>query len=78
MKRICDNLVIKYKMIDKEILREINIKNCTCYHLDNLVNADDLDVELIKLDAKSYEDICIYYIRYEVLYGVKPLWIIFH
>ena len=66
-------------MINK--FKEIDIKNRTCYFLDDKINIKYLDLNKIKMDANSYRKILIYYIAYmTVSYirvnGVKPLYLI--
>ena len=50
-------------------LKEINIKNRTCY-FDDIIKIEDFDFE-------SYENILVYNILYKVLIGAKSLRIIF-
>ena len=50
-------------------LKEINIKNCTCY-FDDIIKIEDFDFE-------SYGYILVYDILYKVLIGAKSLRIIF-
>ena len=50
-------------------LKEINIKNRTCY-FDDIIKIEDFDFE-------SYEYILVYDILYKVLIGAKSLRIIF-
>ena len=45
-------------------IKEINIKNRTCYFFDDMTNIKDFDPSLIKIDKKSYKNIGIYYIAY--------------
>ena len=61
--------------------KEIDIKNRTCYFLDDKINIKYLDLNKIKMDANSYRKILIYYIAYmTVSYirvnSVKPLYLI--
>ena len=55
-------------------LKEIDIKNCTCYYFDNIINIHDLDNVLI--DLKSYKIISICKVTSKIPYGSKPLRII--
>ena len=59
-------------------LKETNIKQFTCYHFDDTVNINDIDLNNILIDEKSYENILIYDVSYKTLYNVKPLRIIFN
>ena len=46
------------------LVREISIKNRTCYFFDDIVNIKNFLSNLLKIDKKSYKDIDIYYIGY--------------
>ena len=62
-------------------LKEIDIKNCTYYFFDDVINIRNLDPNKIKIDEKSYKNILIEYIGYEMVRdlsyttknSVKPL-----
>ena len=45
-------------------IKEINIKNRTYYFFDDIINIEDFDPNLLKVDEKSYKNINIYYIGY--------------
>ena len=45
-------------------IKEINIKNRTYYFFDDMINIEDFDPNLLKIDKKSYKNINIYYIGY--------------
>ena len=68
-------------MESKDKLKEIDIKNLTCYHFDDMIGAMDRDSGFnfndILLDEKiykeKYENILIYYISYKTSMGAKPL-----
>ena len=45
-------------------LKEINIKNCTSYFFNDMINIRNLDPNKIKIDGNSYKSILIYYIGY--------------
>ena len=45
-------------------IKEINTKNRTYYFLDDMINIEDFDPNLQKIDKKSYKNINIYYIGY--------------
>ena len=34
-------------------LKEINIKNCTCYYFNDIIKIEDFDFDNILLDEKS-------------------------
>ena len=45
-------------------IKEINIKTRTYYFFDDMINIEDFDPNLLKIDKKSYKNINIYYIGY--------------
>ena len=45
-------------------IKEINIKNRTYYFFDDMINVEDFDSNLLKIDKTSYKNIDIYYIGY--------------
>ena len=45
-------------------IKEINIKNRTCYFFDDMINIKRFDPNLLKIDKNSYKNIGIYYICY--------------
>ena len=45
-------------------VKSINIKNNTYYFFGDMINSKDFDLNLLKIDKKSYKDINIYYIGY--------------
>ena len=44
--------------------KQINIKNWTYYFYNDIINIDNFDARLLKIDKKSYKDINIYNIGY--------------
>ena len=54
-------------------LKEISIKNRTCYYFDNIIKFKNFDIDNILIDEKSYENILVYDISYKTLIGAKPL-----
>ena len=66
-------------MESKDELKEIGIKNCTCYYFDNIIRVWDANVYSndISLDEKlckgKYENILIYHILDKTSTGAKPL-----
>ena len=42
-------------------IKEISIKNRTYYFFDFIINIEDFDPNLLKIDKKSYKNINIYY-----------------
>ena len=58
MKVLCLQL---YKM---DTTKQINIKHRTCYFYNDIIDLENFDAELLKIDNKSYKDINIYNIGY--------------
>ena len=65
-------------------VKQINIKNRTCYFYNDTIDLENFDSSLLKLDGKSYKDIGIYNIGYIAIkkigdcknnYGVNPLYL---
>ena len=61
--------IIKTETNDK--LKEIDIKNRTCYYFDNIIKTEDFDLENILIDEKSYENILVYNISCKSLIVAK-------
>ena len=64
-------------------VKEINIKNRTYYFFNDIINIEEFDWNLLKIDKKSYKDNDIYYVGcnfkngdYENIYSVNPLYLI--
>ena len=74
-KKFCINNIIN--MESKDEFKEIDIKNCTCYYLDDPMKVVDINFDNILLDEKSYknsyENILIYDISYKTFMGEKRL-----
>ena len=60
-------------MESKNELKEIDIKNRTCYYFDDIMNARDINSGNILLDKKIYKKILIHEISYKNFIGSKPL-----
>ena len=60
-------------MESKDELKEVDIKNHTCYYFDNILRLRDFGYNNILLDEKSSENILIYDISYKTSMGLKPL-----
>ena len=63
-------------------VKQIDIKNRTYYFYNDIIDLENLDSGLLKLDKKSYKDIGIYNIGYitikkiddcKNIYSVNPL-----
>ena len=65
----------------KTSVKDLNIKNHTCYFFDAVISIKDFNPHNIKKDEKSYKN--IYYIGYVTIkkdlkiYNVNPLYLIF-
>ena len=58
-----NKFIIEMESNDK--LKEIDIKNRTCYYLDDIIKTKDFDIENNLIDEKSYENILVYRISYK-------------
>ena len=47
-------------MKSKDELKQTNIKNRTCYYFDDIIKIEDLNLDNILTDKKSYENILVY------------------
>ena len=67
------------------IIKEINIENPRYNFFDDMINITKFDLDLLKIDKKSYKNIDIYYIGYITIknidylniHSVNPLYLIF-
>ena len=66
-------------------VKEINIKNQTCYFFKDMIIIKNFHSKLLKIDKKSYKQIDIYYIGYitinkfgdcENIHSANPLYLI--
>ena len=66
-------------------VKQIEIKNRTCYLYNGMINLKNFDSSLLKIDKKHYKKINIYYIGYitikkiddcENIYSVNPLYLL--
>ena len=48
-------------------IKQINIKNRTYHFYTDIIDVENVDLRLLKLDKKSYKDIGIYNTRYTTL-----------
>ena len=60
-------------MENKNVLKEIDIKNCACWYFDDIINGTDIYFSDIFLEEKLYENISVYEILYKISMGPKPL-----
>ena len=54
-------------MKSNDKLKEVDIKNRTCYYFDEITKIGDFYLDNILIDEKSYEDILVYNVSYESL-----------
>ena len=66
-------------------VKQIEIKNRTYYFYNDIINIEEFDSNLLKIDKKHYKGIDIYYIGFitikkighcENIYSVNPLYLI--
>ena len=66
-------------------VKQINIKNRTCYFYNNMINLKKFEPNLLKIDRKLYKNIGIYNIGYitikkiddcENIYSLNPLYLL--
>ena len=78
---VVQNINRMYKM---ETLKQINIKNRTYYFYKDIIDLENFDSSLLKLNKKSYKDIGIYNTGYitikkisdcKNIYSVNPLYL---
>ena len=68
------------------IIEDRNIKNCTYYFFDDIIDIKEFDPSNIKFDEKSYKNILIYYIayvavkdwKYVKINSLDPLYLMFN
>ena len=63
--------------MNKNKLKEINIRNHTCYCFEDIININDLNVDKILIDKKSYKNIIIQNVAYKSPCAVNRSFIIF-
>ena len=68
-------------------VNELNLKNRAYYYFNNIIDIEDFQSNLLKIDKKQHKDIDIYYIGYiiiknfgdcENIYSVNPLFLIIY
>ena len=66
-------LIIYYKKVEsKNELKEIDIRNRTCYYFDGIIRIKYFDLDNILIDEKLYENILFYSISYKSLIDSNP------
>ena len=59
-------------MENNDELKEIDIKNCTCYYFDDIIKIEGFDSNNL-INEKSYKNTLVYNISYKTSLGAKPL-----
>ena len=54
-------------------VKQINIKNRTYYFYNDIIDLENFESKLLKIDKKSYKDIGIYNIRYITIKNKKMM-----
>ena len=54
-------------------VKQINIKNRTYYFYNDIIDLENFESNLLKIDKKSYKDIGIYNIRYITIKNKKMM-----
>ena len=54
-------------------LKNVCIKNRTCYYFDDIIKLEETDLNNISIDQKSHENVLIYDISYKTLICSKLL-----
>ena len=60
-------------MDSNDELKEIDIKNRTCYYFHDIIKIEDFNLDNILIYEKSYENILVHNISYKTLTDAKPL-----
>ena len=60
-------------MENNDKLKEIEIKNCTCYYFDDIIKIEAFDFDKILINEKSYENILVCNISCKTWIDSKPL-----
>ena len=61
------------KIESNDKLKEINVKNGTCYYFKDMIKFEDCDLDNISIDEKSYKNILVYTFLYKTLIGAKRM-----
>ena len=60
-------------MESNDELKEIDVKNRTCYYFNYMIEIEGFDLDNILADEKSYKNVSVYNISYKSLIDSKPL-----
>ena len=56
-------------------LKEISIKNRTYYFFNDMINIEELDSNLLKIDKKLHKSIDVYYTGYIIIKMILKIFI---
>ena len=59
-------------MESNDKLKDIDIKNCTCYYFDDIIKIEYFYLDNILIDEKSYKNVLVYNISYKSLIDCQP------
>ena len=59
-------------MESNDKLKDIDIKNCTCYYFDDIIKIEYFYLDNILIDEKSYKNVLVYNISYKSLIDSQP------
>ena len=65
-------------MESNDKLKDINIKDRTCYYFDDIIKFEDFNIDNILIDEKSKEEILVQDISYKTFMGAKHLYVRFN
>ena len=57
----------------KNEFKKVNVKNCAFYYFDDIMEIEDINVDNILLDEKSYKNILLYNTVYKEFMDAKLL-----
>ena len=52
-------------------IKQVNIRNRTYYFFNDMINIEDFDSNLLKIDKKSYKNVDVYYIGYITIENIS-------
>ena len=52
-------------------IKQVNIRNRTYYFFNDMINIEDCDSNLLKIDKKSYKNVDVYYIGYITIENIS-------
>ena len=71
LKKFCVNNIL-LKNGNKNELKEIDIKNYTCYYFDDTIKIEEFDINNILIDEKPCKNILVYKISHKSWNDSKP------